>query len=185
MEFPITTFDGYSLGTFSETDTENTDSYSNNRIVRWYGFFLERVNDRTDFVISRVLHVDSLREGIAIRLNGLGIFDELSRRELTLSETQYNNRMNAADRASANQAIQGLQGAMLAGNAFAISAVNELAIITTIDRYAYKAPPEVKLAAGVEFAIWLIRQPAASNRVNALVRSGAATLLDAYKHRGI
>lgn len=185
MELPITTFDGIALGTFTETGKRKTDTYSDIQITKWYGWFQQRVNNRTNFVLWSVLHVDTLREAISFRLNGLGIFDEMSRRELVLSETQFNNMLNASQRASANASIQGLQGTMIAGNALAISGLNELAVITTIDRYAYPAPPEVKLAAGVEYATWLLRQPAASNRVNALVRSGAATLLDPYRHRGI
>ena len=185
MELPISIFDGLPLGTFPDTGKRKTDTYSYNRVVKWYGWFMEHTNNRSKIVLSRVLHVDTLRSAIAVRLNGLGVFDEISRRELVLSETQYNNKLNAADRASANQDIQGLQGALVAGNAIAISGINELAIITLIERYAAKAPPETKLAAAVEYGVWMIRQPAGSNRVNAIVRSGAATMLEPYKHRGL
>ena len=50
MGLPITMFDGYQLGSFDETDSQQSDTYKSNIIQRWYGSIIERINNRTDFV---------------------------------------------------------------------------------------------------------------------------------------
>lgn len=185
MSLSITSFDGFQFGKFEETDKNKTDTYSTRIIPRWYGSVIEQSNDRTEFVIWRDMDFNTLREAVYTRIQGLGMFDDFNRRELIRKEDEFQRHLHPGERSTMNSVIAGGIPADIAGNHLQMSGVNELAVITIIDRYAYRAPPEVKLAAGVEYAVWLIRQPAASNRVNALVRSGAATMLDAYKHRGL
>ena len=185
MGLPITSFDGYELGSFDETDSQQSDTYKSNIIQRWYGSIIERINKRTEFVTWRDVDFSTLRTGISQRLNSLVTQEEFAKRPGTLSETEYRTMLRASERADINMQTMGVQSILIGGNPSVISAINELSIVTTIDRFAYKAPPEVKLHAGVEYAVWLTRQPGNANRSNALVRSGAASLLEAYRYRGV
>ena len=185
MELPITTFDGYQLGTFEETDKQNTDEYTTRSIPLWYGQVIERMNDRTEFVINRQMYFDTLRSAIAQRLNSINAIEEFARRPTTLGEKESPYILREPERMNVTSQSLGGLPTDIAGNYQFLGTASEPAIVTTINRYAYSAPPEVKLQAGVEYAVWLIRQPVGSNRANGLVRSGAATFLDAYKHRGI
>lgn len=164
-------FDGNELGVFDETDTQQSDTYSYNKIRRWYGGFVEEKNDRTQFVLSRAVDFSDLSHAMFLRWNAISHLDEHTRRELKLSESEYNVKMNESTR--------GLVISNL------MIGIDYRAIINAIDRYAWSAPSETKIAAGVEYGIWMLRQPAGANNVNGLVRSGAATLLDPYKYRGI
>ena len=168
---PNFTFDGYDIGYFTETDTQQTDTYGTNRIPRWYGSIVEEFNKRTQFVKLRMIRFDTLANAIFLRFNSLSHLDEHTKRELKLSEAEYNAMMDTQSRYLMNTNI--------------MSGVDPRAIITVVDRYAWAAPSEIKIAAAVEYAVWTIRQPVESNKVNGIVRSGAATLLDPYKHRGI
>ena len=177
MELPITTFDGYQLGTFVESDKQNTDNYSSKLIPLWYGRILERMNDRTEFVIRREIFFETLRAAIAQRLNSINTIEDFSRRPMTLGEKESPYILREPERLNVTSQTQGGLPADIAGNYQFLGTASEPAIVTTINRYAYSAPPEVKLQAGVEYAVWLIRQPVGSNRSNGLVRSGAATFL--------
>ena len=185
MELPITTFDGYQLGKFDESDKQNTDNYSTKSIPLWYGQVIERMNDLTDFVIWREIHFDTLRAAIYQRLNSINTMEDFARRPMTLGEKESPYILREPERENVNAQTQGGLPTDIAGNHQYLGTVNEPAIVTTINRYARSAPSEVKLQASVEYSVWLLRQPVGSNRSNGLVRSGAATFLDAYKHRGI
>lgn len=185
MELPITSFDGYELGSFDETDSQQTDTYSTSRIPRWYGYVTERKNDRTNFIVSRDVDFSTLRNAIYARLNSLVSLDEFAKRPGTLSENEYRARLRDAERTNINLETMGQLSIEVAGHAQLLSALNEISIVSTIDRFAYRAPPEVKLHAGIEYAVWLTRQPGNANRANALVRSGAASLIEPYKYRGV
>ena len=185
MELPITNFDGYQLGNFDESDKQNTDTYTTKSIPLWYGQVIERMNERTDFVIWRQMYFDTLRSAIYQRLNSINTIEEFARRPVTLNDGQTRTILREPERENVNSQTLGGLPTDIAGNHQYLGTVNEPAIVTAINRYAYSAPPETKLQSAVEFAVWLIRQPVGSNRSNGLVRSGAATFLDAYKHRGI
>lgn len=184
-KFPITIFDGLEIGTFEQDSVRKTDRYENTTYPRWYGSILERKNLRTNFICWRTLDLSTLQYAILQRLNSLLTQDESARRPATLQETEFRSMLRGTERGDINQQTMGVLPIDINGNTQLISAINELSIITTIDRYAVNAPPEVKLLAGVEYGVWLTRQPGNANRSNALVRSGAASLLDPYKHRGI
>ena len=182
---PISEFDGYQLGSFTETDTQNTDTYSTKLVPRWYGHITERSNDRTGFVVFRDIDFSTLREGIYQRLNSIVTIEDFAKRPVTISETEFRSVLSEKERKNTNSNTLGGLAIDISGFQNVMSSFSELAVVTTINRYAYRAPPELKLQAGVEYAVWMIRQPANANRANGLVRSGAATLLDAYKYRGI
>lgn len=182
---PISTFDGYALGTFTETDTQQTDTYSNKIIPLWYGKVIERSNDRTEFVTWRDMIFDTLKESIYIRINGILTAEEFAKRPATFQETEYKNPFRATERTETNANILGAMPIDVSGNYHVMASINEYALVTSINRYAYNAPPEVKLQAAVEYAVWQIRQPPQSNRANGFVRSGAATYLDPFKYRSI
>ena len=164
-------FDGYDVGYFDETDTQQTDTYVTNRIPKWYGEIIEDVNERTQFVRSRLIRFDALANAMLQRFKSISHLDEQMRRKLELSEGELSNVLSE-------------QGRSLVSSNIA-AGIDPRAIITTVDRFAYSAPMEIKLAAAVEYGTWLIRQPPESNHSNGIVRSGAATLLDPYKHRGL
>ena len=185
MGLPITMFDGYQLGSFDEADTQQTDSYSISRIPQWYGYITERKNNRTEFVVSRDIDFSTLRNAIYARLNSLVTIDEFAKRPGSLSETESRVMLRNAERDNINIETMGQLSIDIAGSPHLVSAINEISIVSTVERFAYKAPPEVKIHAGVEYAVWLTRQPGNANRSNALVRSGAATLLEPYRYRGI
>ena len=185
MELPITSFDGFQLGTFDETDKQQSDTYSTNRIPRWYGGISEYINDRTNFVVSRDIDFGTLRQWIYHRMDSLITGDEYAKRPATLSENESRVTLGISEKMNTNADMIGNVTTVVAGKPMLLSSINELSIVTTIDRYAFKAPPEQKLQAATEYAVWVARQPTASNRANALVRSGAASLLDTYKHRGL
>lgn len=185
MGFPITSYDGYQLGTFDETNKQQSDTYSLNTIPRWYGWIDERKNDRTDFVVSREIYFLSLRQAIFQRLNALNMGEDFIKRPATLGENESRARLSESERAYTSMNMLGEFATDVAGSAQILSAINELSIVTTIDRYAYSAPPEMKLQAGVEYAVWLIRQPVGSNRSGALIRSGAASFLEPFRYRGV
>ena len=185
MELPITNFDGYQLGTFDESDKQNTDTYTTKSIPLWYGQVIERMNERTDFVIWRQLYFDTLRSAIYQRLNSINAIEEFARRPVTLGENETPYTLREPERVNVNSQTQGGLPADIAGNHQYLGTVNEPAIVSMINRYAYRAPAEIKLQSAVEYSVWLLRQPMNANRSNGLVRSGAATFLDAYKHRGI
>ena len=185
MELPISKFDGYQLGTFDETDHQQSDTYSTNRIPRWYGTITERKNNRTEFIASRDVGFSTLRNTIYSRLNSLITFDEFAKRPGTLTETEYRARLTDHERINTNLESMGQQNIEISGHAQLLSALNEISIVSTIERYAVSAPPEIKLHAGVELAVWLTRQPGNANRSNSLVRSGAASLLEPYRYRGV
>ena len=184
-KFPITMFDGLEIGTFEQDSVRKTDRYENTTYPKWYGSILERKNLRTNFICWRILDLSTLQNGIWQRLNSLLTQDESAKRPVTLQETEFRSMLRGSERGDINQQTIGMLNIQINGNNQTISAINELAIITTIDRYAVNAPPEVKLQAGVDFAVWQIRQPGNANRSNALVRSGAASYLEPYRHRGI
>ena len=183
--FPITKFDGFDLGMFDEDDHQQSDTYSISRISRWYGSVIERKNSRTSFVVRREVDFHTLRKGIYTRLDSINTVEEFVKRPPSLSETEYRNMFPSSERDATSRNMMGEVDREFAGNPQLLSAISEPAIVVTIDRYAYSAPPEVKLQAGIEFAVWHIRQPVGTNKANALVRSGAATFLDAYKYRSI
>lgn len=185
MEIPITRFDGYDLGEFDETDKQQTDTYTTSRVPRWYGWFWERKNDRTNFVNQRHIDFTTLREGIHQRLNSIITSEEFARLPGTIGDTEYRNMLRPSEREYTSTNMLGRIPFEITEHTQLLSAINEISIVTTIDRYAYRAPPENKLQAGIEFAVWQIRQPVGTNRANALVRSGAATFLDTWKYRGI
>ena len=93
--------------------------------------------------------------------------------------------MTNYERADLKENILGNVTLDVGGTPQVLSAINEMSIVTMIERFAARAPDECKLQAGIEFATWKIRQPIGSNQANAFVRSGAASFLDPYKHRGI
>ena len=185
MELPITTFDGYQLGSFDETDHQQTDTYSTKTIPRWYGIITERKNNRTDFITDREIKFTTLQAAIRERLNSLVILDEFAKRPGTIAETEYRPVLGAPERSVINSQSMGNLIVSIGGDTQIVSAINEISIVSTIDRYAVSAPPEIKLHAGVEYAVWLTRQPGNVNRSNALVRSGAASLLEPYRYRGV
>ena len=185
MAFPINSFDGYQLGSFDETDKQQTDTYSSNRIDTWYGWLDEYLNDRTAFVVSRDISFLTLKQAIIARLNSLNTGDHFQKRPASINENEYIMPIRGWERMDLNHNMIGNVNMEVGNRQYLMSAVNELSIVTTINRYAYQSPPELKLQAAVEFATWLIRQPVGSNKANGIVRSGAATLLDAYKYRGL
>ena len=186
MKFPINTFDGFELGSFDETDSQQTDTYSTNQIPTWYGSIDEVKNNRTEFVTKREISFGTLHQAILARLNSLITGEHFQNRPQTIN-TQNESiiPIRSWERSALMENMVGDAQYQIAEKHLLLSAVNELSIVSRINQYAYKAPPEMKLQASVEFATWLIRQPVGSNRANALVRSGAASLLDAYKHRGL
>ena len=185
MGLHISSFDGYQFGSFDETDKQQSDKYTTKSIPRWYGRILERSNERTEFTIWRDVQFDTLRNAIAQRLNSVITQTEFEKRPATLSETEYRAMLRASERADTINNIQGVDSVSIAGNLQAVSTINELSLITMIDKYAYRAPAELKLQAAIEYAVWIIRQPMGSNKSNGLIRSGAATFLDGYRYRGI
>ena len=185
MGFPITSFDGFDFGTFDETDSQQTDTYSANQIPTWYGAIDEIKNDRTGFVTKRDISFNTLKRSILERLNSLNTGDHFAKRPASIGENEYIMPIRNWERMDLNQNQIGSVNMEIANRQFLLSAVNELSIVTRINQYAYSAPAEMKLQAAVEFATWLIRQPIGSNRANALVRSGAASFLDPYRHRGV
>lgn len=185
MGLPITSYDGYELGTFNETDKQNTDTYSISYINTWYGGITERKNNRTDFVISREINFQSLRQAIYLRLTSINAGDDFAKRPATIGENEVSYHLRGSENVGISTNMLGEFSTDVAGNPQILSAINEISIVTTVDRYAYSAPPEMKLQAGVEYAVWLNRQPIGSNRANALVRSGAASFLDPYRLRGV
>ena len=185
MGLPITRFDGYDLGTFDETDKQQTDSYSTTRINRWYGWIAEYTNTRTEFVSHRTINFNTLHQGIYQRLNSINTSEHFTERPASLGENQIPYPIPGFERLDTNIQMMGNVPVEIADEPRYLSAINELSIITTVDRYAYNAQPEMKLQAGIEYAVWLIRQPPGSNRSNGFVRSGAASFLDAYKYRGL
>ena len=185
MSIPVSRFDGFDLGSFEETDKQQSDTYSTNRIPRWYGGISEYKNDRTNFVVSRDIDFGLLQQWILNRMDSLLTSDEYAKRPASLSENESMVLMPGEVKQNINRQIIGQWTTVVAGTPMLLSSINELSIVTTIDRYAFRAPPEQKLQAATEYAVWLARQPTGSNRANALVRSGAASLLDTYKHRGL
>ena len=186
MAFPVTTFDGFQLGSFDETDKNQADTYSSNLIDTWYGWIDEYKNDRTAFVVSRDVSFHTLKQAILERLNSLNTGDHFQKRPATINhQNESIMPIRSWERGDLNMQMIGNVNMGIANRQFLMGAVNELSIVTTINRYAYKAPPELKLQGAVELAVWIIRQPLNSNRANGVVRSGAATLLDPYKHRGL
>ena len=185
MQFPISQFDGYQLGFFTESDKQQTDDYTSRVIARWYGTILERFNKRTDFVTSRDIDFSTLRNAIWIRLDGLATIEQFGRVPSTLGENETRYMLRNSERSDVNNFSMGNMPLEIGNHPQILSGINELSIVTTIDRYAYKAPPEIKLQAAVELSVWIIRQPGNANRSNSIVRSGAATFLDAYRHRSI
>ena len=186
MAFPINSFDGYQLGSFEETDTQQTDTYSSNQIGTWYGWIDEYKNDRTAFVVSRDVSFNTLKQAILERLNSLNTGDHFQKRPATINhQNESIMPIRSWERADLNMQMIGDVQMEIANRQFLMGAVNELSIVTTINRYAYQAPGEMKLQGAVELAVWIIRQPLGSNRANGIVRSGAATLLEPYRYRGL
>ena len=185
MGLPITSYDGYELGHFDETDKQNTDTYSTNHINTWYGWFTESKNDRTGFVVSRKINFQSLRQAIYLRLTAINAGEDFVKRPATVgSENEIPYHLRGSENRNISTNMLGEFSTNVAGNPQLLSAINEVSIVSWIDRYAYSAPLEMKLQAAVELAVWINRQPVGSNRANALVRSGAASFLDPYRHRG-
>ena len=185
MGFPITRFDGFDIGTFDETDKQETDTYETKQISRWYGSIDEYTNNRTEFVAERSVNWNTLHQGINQRLNAINTSEFFTKRPASLGETETPFSIRNWERTDVNSNLLGNVPVEIGGESTVISAINELSIITAVDRYAYSAPPEMKLSAAIEFAVWKIRQPIGSNQANAFVRSGAASFLDAYKYRSI
>ena len=181
----ISRFDGYDLGTFDETDKKQTDKYETKRIPRWYGSIDEYTNKRTEFIAHRTINFNTLHLGIYERLNAINTSEHFTERPASLGENQIPYPIPGFERLATNTNMLGNVPVEIADEPRYLSAINELSIITAIDRYAYSAPPEMKLSAAIEFAVWKIRQPIGSNQANGFVRSGAALFLDAYKYRGI
>ena len=184
-KFPITMFDGLEIGTFEQDSVRKTDRYENTTYPKWYGSILERKNLRTNFICWRVLDISTLQNGIVQRLNSIFGQEDFAKRPATLAETESRVMFRSSERADTNMQTMGVLPIEINGNNQYLSAINELSIITTIDRYAVNAPPELRLQAGIDLAVWLTRQPGNANRSNALVRSGAASYLEPYRHRGI
>ena len=185
MGLPITSFDGYELGSFDETDKQQTDTYSTNHVNTWYGWITEQKNDRTDFIVSREINFQSLRQAIYLRLTSINTAEDFAKRPATLGENEVSYHLRSPENLNLSTNMLGEFSTDVAGNPQLLSAINEVSIVTTVDRYAYNAPLEMKLQAAVELAVWINRQPVGSNKANALVRSGAASFLDPYRHRGV
>ena len=178
-------FDGYELGTFPETDKQQSDTYQTNRIARWYGSIDEYTNVRTEFVANRTASFETLYAGIRERLGGIITGEHFEKRPSSLGENDSRLPMTNYERADLKENILGNVTMDIGGNPQVLSSINEMSIVTMIERFAAKAPDEMKLQAGIEFAAWKLRQPIGSNQANGFVRSGAASFLDPYKHRGI
>ena len=185
MTFPISHYDGFDLGSFDETDKQQSDTYSTNRIPRWYGWIDEYKNNRTEFVANRTIDFNTLHQGIYQRLNSIMTSEHLEKRPASFGENEIPYPIPGWDRLATNTNIIGNVPVEIAGEPRYLSAINEFSIVTAVDRYAYSAPPEMKLSAAIEFAVWKLRQPIGTNHANAFVRSGAASFLDAYRYRSI
>ena len=178
-------FDGYELGTFPETDKQQSDTYQTNRIPRWYGSIDEYTNKRTEFVASRTASFEILYSGIRERLGGILTGEYFEKRPSSLGENDSRLPMTNYERADLKENILGNVTMEIAGNPQVLSAINEMSIVTMIERFAARAPDECKLQAGIEFATWKVRQPIGSNQANGFVRSGATSFLETWKYRGI
>ena len=186
MNFPVTQFDGFELGSFDETDAQQADTYSSNQTPTWYGSIDEIKNDRTDFVTKREISFGTLKQAVIARMNSLLTGDHFANRPATINtQNEMIMPVRSWERSGLLENSVGDVPMEIADKLLLLSAVNELSIVSRINQFAYSSPPEMKLQAAVELATWLIRQPVGSNRANALVRSGAASMLEPYKHRGL
>ena len=120
----ITRFDGYDIGTFDETDKQQTDTYSTNRISRWYGWIDEYTNKRTEFVARRSIDFNTLHKGIYERLNAINTSEYFTERPASLGENQIPYPIPGWERMATNTNMLGNVPVEIGGEPRYLSAIN-------------------------------------------------------------
>lgn len=155
------------IGTFPDTGFLEGDTYTTTITPKWYGHVSTESNKRTGFVRSRFVDFTKLKTSLYERINGTLLSDFAKARMAMSSEDSpaYNAHTHAD---------------MTGGIA---DSLDLDFLVLSVERYALRAPGASLRQAATELGTWLVRQPGESSRVNMMVRSGAASILDPFRKR--